>query len=387
MSENQIPLYDPRLEIQALWGQIEPAVQRVLRSGRFIQGPEVARFEHEAASYLGARHAVGVASGTDALVLALRALAIQRKGKEFFDPEDEILTTPFTFTATGMAILRAGATPVFVDIDSRTFNIDPEQIRSYLQERGERVVGLLPVHLYGQAADMDAIMALAKEYNLFVVEDVAQAFGGAWKGKKLGAIGAAGAFSFFPSKNLGAFGDGGMVTTQDDELAELVRQLSKQGGKDKYNVEHIGYNSRLDTLQAAILLAKLEHIDAFNQRRRKVAAAYAAGLSNLAQTIPPAQASGAYHVYHQYTVRVQGNREVLQERLASQGIASMVYYPVPLHRMRAFQGKSRQAGSLKAAEEAAESVLSLPIGPFQSEATTQRVLEAVQAWASQGEEA
>jgi len=380
--EEPIPMLDLKREYEYLKPAIDAAIQRCLEHQRWIWGPEVAEFEQKVAAYLETKHAIGVSSGTDALVLALRALAIKYKGKEFFDPEDEIITTPFTFTATGMAILRAGATPVFVDVDPHTFNIDPEGIRAYLQERGERVVGMLPVHLYGQAADMDAIMELARAYDLFVLEDVAQAFGGAWKEQKLGSIGTAGAFSFFPSKNLGAFGDGGMVVTQDDELADLVRKLSRQGGRDKYNAEHVGYNARLDTLQAAILLAKLDHLDEFNERRRTVAATYTAGLSGLDHLIPPQEAPGAHHVYHQYTVWVKRDREGLQAHLSAQGIASMIYYPVPLHRMQAFQGRSILAGSLSVAEEAARSVLSLPIGPLQEEAVTFKVLNAVQFWAA-----
>ena len=244
--------------------------------------------EDKIAEYLGVRHCIGVSSGTDALVLSLRALAIKLKGQEYFDRNDKIITTPFTFTATGDAILRAGATPVFVDIDPATYNIDPAKIRESLAHRQtpiasrpSNVVGILPVHLYGQACNMDEIMAIAKKHNLFVLEDVAQAFGGMWQGKKLGSMGDLSAFSFFPSKNLGAFGDGGMVSTDDQELARLVIMLLKHGGKDKYNVDHIGYNARLDTLQAAVLLAKFKYVDEFNDRRRKIAGLYNEGLKGL----------------------------------------------------------------------------------------------------------
>jgi dTDP-4-amino-4,6-dideoxygalactose transaminase len=300
-----------------------------------------------------------------------------------------IITTPFTFTATGDAILRAGATPVFVDIDPVTYNIDPGKIREFLTHRQSpitsrpsNVVGILPVHLYGQACNMDEIMAIAKEHNLFVLEDVAQAFGGMWQGKKLGSMGDLSAFSFFPSKNLGAFGDGGMVSTNDQELAKLVIMLLKHGGKDKYNVDHIGYNARLDTLQAAILLAKFKYVDEFNDRRRKIAGLYNEGLKGLDGVVLPiaySQSPIAFsnHVFHQYTVSTS-SRDYLQTYLNDRNISNMVYYPFPLHKMAVFQnGRSKIANGLKNTELACKNVLSLPIEPLQKEEVTARVIEAV----------
>ena len=348
--------------------------------------PEVKELENRIAEYLGVRHCIGVSSGTDALVLSLRALAIKLKGQEYFDRNDKIITTPFTFTATGDAILRAGATPVFVDIDPVTYNIDPSKIREYLQSAirnpQSAIRGLLPVHLYGQACNMDEIMAIAKEYNLFFLEDVAQAFGGMWKGKKLGSIGNMGAFSFFPSKNLGAFGDGGMVSTNDQELAKLVIMLLKHGGKDKYNVDHIGYNARLDTLQAAVLLAKLKYVDEFNDRRRKIAGFYNEGLKGLEGlalpiALNPSPITLNHHVFHQYTVSTS-NRDHLQTYLNDRNISNMVYYPFPLHKMQVFgNGRSEVWGTLRNAELVSQSVLSLPMEPLQKEEITAQVIEMV----------
>jgi len=342
----QIPMLDLRLEYEYMKGDIDSALKKCLEHQKWIFGPEVKELETKIAEYLGVKHCIGTSSGTEALVLALRALAIKLKGQEFFDKADEIITTPFTFTATGDAILRAGATPVFVDIDPVTYNIDTIKIRAYLASSvasgQSRVVGILPVHLYGQSCDVDEVMEITKEYNLFILEDVAQAFGGIWKGNKLGSIGTAGGFSFFPSKNLGGFGDAGMVATNDDEVAELVRMLLKHGGKDKYNVDHIGYNARLDTLQAAIILAKFKYVDEFNERRRKIAEFYNKGLEGLDGLSLPRAFSAAHHVYHQYTVRItNGKRDDLQRFLSEQLVSTMIYYPAPLHRMKVFDGRCK----------------------------------------------
>ncbi|MEM3112418.1 MAG: DegT/DnrJ/EryC1/StrS family aminotransferase [Candidatus Anstonellales archaeon] len=373
-----IPMLDLKEEYRYMLEEIDHAVLKNIADTKYILGPEVKLLEDKVREYLGVTHCIGCSSGTDALVLSLRALAIKLKGKEYFDREDEIITTPFTFTATGDAILRAGATPVFVDIDINTYNINPSKIREYLATSGKNVVGIIPVHLYGQSCQMDEIMDIAKEYNLFVVEDVAQAFGGKWRDKKLGSIGAAGCFSFFPSKNLGGFGDGGMVATNDNELAELIRMLIKHGGKDKYNVDHIGYNARLDTLQAAVLLAKFKYIDEFNERRRKIAEAYNRELANIDSLVLPIAYADSYHVYHQYTVRVKnGKRDELQKYLKDKGISTMVYYPVPLHKMKVFEGRCKIAGTLKNAEEACQSVLSLPIEPLQVSRVVENIVEKI----------
>lgn len=375
----QVPMLDLKLEYEYMKEDIDSAIRKCLEHQKWIFGPEVKELEDTIARYISVKHCIGCSSGTEALVLSLRALTLKLKGQEYFDRTDEIITTSFTFTATGDAILRAGATPIFVDIDPVTYNIDPIKIKEYLDSsrltpHASRVVGLLPVHLYGQSCQMDKIIEIAKEYNLFVVEDVAQAFGGAWKNRKLSSIGTTGCFSFFPSKNLGGFGDGGMVSTNDDEIAELIRMLLKHGGKDKYNVEHIGYNARLDTLHAAIILSKLKYVDEFNERRRKIAAIYNEGLKDLEDLILPyAHSSLPFatesHVFHQYTIRVlNGNRDELQKYLKGRGISTMVYYPVPLHRMNAFKnGRSRVIGSLDHAEKAVSEVLSLPVEPLQNE--------------------
>lgn len=335
--------------------------------------------ETEAAAYLGAKHAIGVSSGTEALVLALRTIAIRLKGSEYFDQEDEIITTPFTFTATGDAILRSGATPVFADVEPGTGNISAEKIMEYLDKDGSRVKGIIPVHLYGRPCDMSLIMGLARERGLFVIEDVAQAFGAGWNGTKLGAIGDAGAFSFFPSKNLGGFGDGGMIAVNDDETDGLVRMLLKHGGRDKYNVDHIGYNARLDTIQAAVILAKLKYIDELNGMRRGIALKYEEGLRDLhGLSLPAFPSNGEFHVYHQYTVRVKdGKRDELKRFLAGAGVSTMVYYPVPLHKMRVFEGRCRMAGTLAESEGIVEEVLSLPIEPLMKEDDVDYVIENI----------
>jgi dTDP-4-amino-4,6-dideoxygalactose transaminase len=370
---------------------IDSAIKKCLEHQKWILGPEVKELEDKIAEYLGVKHCIGICSGTDALVLSLRALAIKIKGEEYWDREDLIITTPFTFTATGDAILRAGATPLFVDIDPVTFNIDALKIRDYLASAStlaSQVVGILPVHLYGQSCQMDEIMDIAKEYDLFVLEDVAQAFGGMWHGsagspQKLGSIGNIGAFSFFPSKTLGGFGDGGMVATNDDEITELVRMLIKHGGKDKYNVEHIGYNARLDTLQAAILLAKLKYVDEFNERRRKISEIYTRGLTGVRGLIMPIanhQLPITYfnHVFHQYTIRVlNGRRDYLQKYLKDKGISTMVYYPVPLHKMKVFINTYAQIKNLKTSENIVKEIVSLPIDPLYNKSHIGYVLETI----------
>lgn len=361
-----IPMRDLRREYEYMKDDIDAAIAKCLQHQRWILGPEVEELESAVAQYLGVQHCVGVSSGTDALVLSLRALAIKTKGQEYFDQHDTIITTPFTFTATGEAILRARATPVFVDIDPRTYNIDPLKIKDYLEsDQAQSAVGILPVHLFGQACDMDAIMKLAEEYNLFVVEDVAQALGGKWKEKKLGAFGHAAAFSFFPSKNLGAMGDAGLVATHDNELAELVRVLLNHGGKDKYNAQHLGYNARLDTIQAAVLTAKLHYIDELNERRRKIADYYNEQFARNPNVSIPTTAAPAFHVYHQYSIIIRkGNRKEIKDHLRSASVGTAVYYPTPLHQMGVFCGRFVSGESLQHSEQVANSIISLPIEPL-----------------------
>lgn len=358
-----IPILDLAPEIELLWDEIRVAMDRVLRSGCFILGPEVAAFEQEVSEYLGVKHAIAVNSGTDALVIALRALGI--------GPGDEVITTPFTFFATAEAISNVGSTPVFVDIDLATFNTDPELIEAAITKQTKAI---LPVHLFGHAAGMAAIMELAEKHDLKVIEDVAQAFGGRHGESLLGTIGHAGAYSFFPSKNLGALGDAGLLATNDDRVAELARMLRSHGGKNKYQNEMLGYNSRLDELQAAALRVKLPHVDNWNEARRRLAKRYDELLRPLAGIVAPAAADYAYHVYHQYTVRIFGaNRDTIKTALAEQGIGTMVYYPVPTHQLPVYD----QSCTLPSVEQACREVLSLPMGPTMKVESVDHVVEAL----------
>ncbi|MFA5097735.1 MAG: DegT/DnrJ/EryC1/StrS family aminotransferase [Candidatus Margulisiibacteriota bacterium] len=376
----QIEMLDLPAQYEYMKRDIDLAVADCLKEQKWILGPQVKRFEETLAGYLGVKHCIGTSSGTDALVLCLRAFALTRKNEEYFDKSDKIITTPFTFTATGDAILRSGATPVFVDIEPDTFNIDTKKIEEYLNCTSSNVVGIIPVHLYGQPCKMDKIQEIAKKYGLFVLEDTAQAFGAEYGEKKAASIGDAGALSFFPSKNLGGFGDGGMVSTNDSSLAELVRQLLKHGGKDKYNVDHIGYNARLDTLQAAILLAKFGYINEFNDKRRAIASVYNTRLAGQDPVVIPKETGNIKHVYHQYTVRVpNGKRQQVQDRLRENGISTMVYYPVALHKMRVFAGRSILHGALEEAERACGEVLSLPIDPLMEKEEVGRVTSCLSA--------
>ena len=372
----KVPLLSLKRLHDSIKLEINKAIENVYNDQNFIMGRQVKEFESNIAGYIGTRHAIGVASGTDALLLALKALALKIYGKESFNDGDEIITTPITFVATGDTIMLSGARPVFVDIDQSSYNLDPAKIRKYLSSNASNVVAIIPVHLYGQACEMDEIMKIAKEYNLYVIEDVAQALGGKWRDEKLGKIGNAGCLSFFPSKNLGCFGDGGMVVTNDDNIAETVDILRKHGGKDKYNVKLLGHNSRLDTLQASILLAKLKHLDRWNEGRRKVAEIYDRELSGIEGIQIPSSHQECYHVYHQYTIMVK-ERDAFQANLKGKGVDTMVYYPFSLHKQALFKGKAIMADDLKNAEYVASNVLSLPIDPLQSEEETNFVVTCI----------
>lgn len=362
-AEPPIPILDLAPEIDALWDEINAAIQDVLRSTRFIGGPAVSDFEAQVADFLGVPHAIGVNSGTDALVIALRALDI--------GPGDEVITTAFTFFATGESISNVGATPVFVDIDPLTLNMDVNAIEAAITPRTR---AMMPVHLYGQAVEMDPLLALAEAHNLTVIEDVAQAFGGGYRGRQLGTLGHMGAFSFFPSKNLGAYGDAGLIVTHDEALAQSARKLRAHGGLKKYHNEMLGYNSRLDALQAAILSVKLPHVPAYNEGRRRVAQQYHEAFADLPGVTPPLAPDHITHVYHQYTLRIAEQRDHVREELARQGISTMIYYPVPLHRLPVYQAMQV---SLPETERAAQDVLSLPIWPQMPPATQERVIKAV----------
>ena len=361
-TRTRIPVLDLTPQLESLWDELGQAIQRTLRSTHYILGPEVRAFEQEAARYLQVKHAIGCNSGTDALVIALRALGL--------GPGDEVLTSPFTFFATAEAISQVGATPVFVDVEEESMNLDPALIEPAI---GAHTRAILPVHLFGRPCAMDAILDVARRHGLMVIEDCAQAFGARIRGRPVGGLGQMGCFSFFPSKNLGAFGDGGMLATQDDDLADLARALRVHGGRKKYHNEMIGYNSRLDELQAAILRVKLPRVEAWNAARRRVAETYGRLLGGHPGIVLPEPVEG--HVFHQYTVRVPGcDRDRLQARLAEEGVETMVYYPIPCHHLKPYAHSHAQVTCARAERMCAE-VISLPIWP-ELEADTQRTVAA-----------
>ena len=368
VQRQQIPMLDLQGEYHEIKDEIDEAVHRVLDSGHFILGDEVEAFEHEVARYLGIRHAIGVASGSDALLLALMALGI--------GPGDKVITTSFSFYATASCIVRLGATPVFCDIDPRTFDLDQDSVRRYLEASyAPAVKAIIPVHLYGQCCDMDPLLELAREYSLKVVEDCAQSFGSTYKGQLSGSMGDIGCFSFFPTKNLGGYGDGGMVTTNDDDLAERVRLLRVHGARRKYHHEELGINSRLDAMQAAILRVKLKHVGAWTERKRTLAAAYDKELSTLDWLQVPYVMPECRHTYHQYTIKVPADRRaVIQETLAQAGIQTQVYYPEPLHRQPCFVGHQELPEEPLNVDAVVPSVLSLPLS---HPASTTRVVTDV----------
>jgi dTDP-4-amino-4,6-dideoxygalactose transaminase len=346
----RIPLMDLVVQYHSIRDEIEQAIRGVLESGVFILGPNVAAFEEEMAAYLGVKYAVGVASGTDALLLTLRAYGI--------GPGDEVIVPAYTFFATAEVVSQVGATPVFVDIDPRTYCLDVEQLEGKISVRTKAII---PVHLYGHPADMTPVLELAKRHGLRVIEDNAQALGAEYKGKKTGSLGDAGCLSFFPSKNLGGYGDGGMVVTNDPVLAETVRKLRTHGWRTKYYPEMIGYNSRLDELQAAILRVKLRHLDAWNERRRKIAEQYRALLAGNGIELPW-EAPYARHVYHLYAIRIK-ERKTVQGHLKALGIASAVYYPLPLHLVEPYRHLGYGINSFPEAERAAAETLAIPLSP------------------------
>jgi dTDP-4-amino-4,6-dideoxygalactose transaminase len=365
ISKNEsIPMLDSKPQYATLKPSIQDAVNRVLQSGQFIMGPEVRAFEREVARYLNTRYTIGVNSGTDALFISLHALGV--------GPGDEVITTPFTFFATAEAISHVGATPVFVDIDPRTFNLDTELIEEKITPRTKAI---LPVHLFGHGVDMAPILALAEKYDILILEDVAQAFGGKYRGRKLGTIGDIGAFSFFPSKNLGACGDGGLIATNDSKVAELARMLRVHGAKEKYRNEVVGYNSRLDELQAAILRVKLPYLDQWNAQRRRIAERYNELLEDLPDIATPIEAAYTEHVYHQYTIRILNRkRDQVQRQLAEAGFGTMIYYPISVHKLPVYETVPY---SLPRSSEAASEVLSLPVWPQLSRPIQERLVEGI----------
>ena len=349
-----VPLLDLRLQYASIRDEVLAAVTRVCDSQQFIMGPEVERFESDIAAALGFRHAVGVSSGTDAILVALMALDI--------GPGDEVITPTFSFFATAGCIARVGARPVFVDVDPETFTIDPTRVEEAITPRTRAI---MPVHLFGACADVVALGRIASGRNIHIIEDAAQALGSALHGRPAGALGTIGCFSFFPSKNLGAFGDGGLVTTGDEALARRVRRLRTHGARVKYHHDEIGGNFRLDALQAAVLRVKLPHLPRWTDRRRENARIYgelfaAAGLASRIQL--PVERPGCTHTYHQYVVRVP-DRDVMRAHLASRGIGTEVYYPVPFHRQPCFAAFGYASDGFPHAETAAAEVLALPIYP------------------------
>ena len=359
-----IPVLDLGLQYQSIRDEMNAAVQGVLDSGHFILGPNVKALEQELAEFCGCTHGVGVASGTDALRLAVDVLGI--------GPGDEVITTPFTFVASASTISRAGASPVFVDIDPRTFNLDPALVERAITERTKAI---LAVHLFGQLADMGALMELAVRYNLPLIEDAAQAIGATYMGQTACSFGAIGCLSFYPTKNLGAYGDGGMAVTSNGELAARLDTLRRQGGRVKYYHERLGYNSRLDELQAAILRVKLRHLPQWTAERRRAAARYSELLAGLPIAIPY-EAPGAGHVYHQYTIRAP-RRDELRAFLKDRGIGTMIYYPLPLHLQDIYADLALGEGTFPHAEQAAQEVLSLPMYPELSDEQIGKVAEAI----------
>ena len=358
-----IPMVDLKIQYREIREEIDRGLREVLESSAFILGPNVQAFEREVADYLGVGHAIGVASGTDALHLALRAAGI--------GPGDEVITSPFTFIATAEAIRYVGAKPVFVDIDPRTFNLAPAAVEAAVSDR---TTAVMPVHLFGQPADLPAISAICERRGLKMIEDCAQSFGATVDGLQTGSIGISAGFSFFPSKNLGCYGDGGLVTTNSEAMAEHVRVLRNHGSRIRYHHEEIGYNSRLDEMQAAILRVKLRHIEQYNRNRRRVAHRYSELLSDLPLEVPFEDGVGR-HVYHQYTV-LSDRRDELMSALQSANIGCAIYYPVPLHRQEAFAQESATV-ELPVADQVASRCLSLPIYPELGEADIQRVVSAI----------
>lgn len=352
-SVNFIPPLDLKQQYATLEAEISHAVLQVLSSCGYIGGPLVEGFERQFADYVGVSECIACNSGTDALYLALRALNI--------GAGDEVITTPFSFFATSETIDAVGAKPIFVDINAETLNIDSQQVESAITDKTKAII---PVHLFGQVADMTAIMAIAKAHQLAVIEDCAQSTGALWQGQKVGSIGHISAFSFYPTKNLGACGDGGAATTNDSGLAEIMRRLRVHGSSDRYHHTEIGINSRLDALQAAILQIKLRYLDKWNQARQEVAERYHQLLSPIPGIVTPQQLADSQGVWNQYTVRIlAGKRDEVRSQLQQRGIGSMVYYPIPLHLQPVYKHLGYQPGQLPVSEQACQEVLSLPMFP------------------------
>jgi dTDP-4-amino-4,6-dideoxygalactose transaminase len=361
-----IPITDLKLQYVNIREEIDAAVKTVLAEANFVLGKELSLLEGEIAEYFGIKYAIGVASGTDALILSLTGLGI---GKG-----DEVITTPFTFIATAEAISRVGAKPVFCDITSDTYNIDADKIEAKITPRTKAVI---PVHLYGMPCEMDKIMAIAKRHNLKVVEDCAQSFGSEYKSRKVGSFGDCGALSFFPAKTLGGYGDGGMVLTNDEATAGRIKMLRDHGSSTKYHYSMHGFNSRLDTLQAAVLRVKLRHVDAWITQRIKDAQYYNELLSSASLITVPKVSKAQKHAFNYYTIRIKGGRNRLQQALKEKGIASAIYYPLSLHLQEVYRDLGYKMGDFAVAEQSQDEVLSLPLYPELAKEQIQRVTEAI----------
>ncbi len=364
-----IPAFDATNQYQQLATELQAKVTQVMASGRYIMGSEVKQLEQAFAEYLNCRQVVSCNSGTDALHLALRALQI--------GAGDEVITTPFTFIATTEAIGIVGATPIFVDIDPLTYNIDVSQIEAKITPRTKAI---LPVHLYGRSCRMTTIMEIARKHNLRVVEDCAQATGAMWDGKQVGTIGDVGCFSFFPTKNLGCFGDGGAIATDDLALAERIESLRRHGGKVKYHHEELGLNSRLDTIQASILLVKLPHLDTWNAARTEVAKYYHQQLQGIEGIVLPELLTDGSSVWNQFTIRVlNGQRDRLQTELKDRGVDATIYYPIPLHLQKVHENLGHNRGDFPISEQLSLEVLSIPMFPEITLAQREKVVEFLRA--------
>jgi dTDP-4-amino-4,6-dideoxygalactose transaminase len=348
----QIPFVNLRISDRTLELEIQEGIQQVIQSSAFAGGSFVAAFEADFATYCDAAFAVGVGSGTDALWLTLLALGV--------GPGDEVITVPNTFIATVEAISMCGATPVFVDVDDRTFTMDPMKIEAAVSRRTKAII---PVHLYGQPADMDPILEIAKSHRLAVIEDACQAHGATYKGRKAGTLGQAGCFSFYPTKNLGAFGEAGAVVTNDRALKERIACLREHGQSARYHHQIVGWNGRMDGIQGAVLRAKLKRLDEENEKRRSHAAAYATQLAGIPGLVLPHEAGHARHVYHLYVVRVHEGRSELMQHLVGKGIGCLIHYPVPIHFQEAYKSLGLCSGSFPVAERHAAEILSLPMFP------------------------
>lgn len=371
----KVPALDMQAHLRQVGDQIKAAVSEVIDSGMFILGERVAELEARIADYVGARWGIGVSSGTDALLVGLMALGVGHG--------DVVVTTPYSFFATAGTITRLGATPAFVDIDPATYNIDSDRLRAWFDENAEargRVKAIVPVHLFGQCAEMTAIGAIARERGVPVLEDAAQAIGAACDAGRAGSVGELGAFSFFPSKNLGGIGDGGMVVTSDEALAEKLRTLRVHGSKPKYHHALVGGNFRLDAIQAAALLVKLEYLEGWHRARRERAAYYDAGLAGSGVGTPAVVVDPRHHIYNQYVISVPGDRDGLQAHLAGRGISTAVYYPVPLHLQECFTELGYRPGDLPHSEHAAGNSLALPLYPELTREMQDHVIASVREY-------